>query len=165
MQSNLAFMLSKTNIKVECYQEGDFISHIRLFISNENLPPVVYEKKYEKLALEIYSYLEGNYTNFKNYYPLLNMENFSALQKNVYEFLIKNVAYGSYKTYGQIALELFSSKSYSRVVGLALKKNPLPIIIPCHRVLPSDFNNNHSLGGFNQGIDIKKKLLEIEKII
>ena len=46
----------------------------------------------------------------------------------------------------------------ARAVGQALGKNPLPIIIPCHRVLTSDGN----LGGFTGGVEIKQRLLNLE---
>ena len=52
------------------------------------------------------------------------------------------------------------SKTYARAVGMANNKNPLPIIIPCHRVI----GKNGKLVGYAGGLDIKMKLLELEKI-
>lgn len=62
-------------------------------------------------------------------------------------------------TYGRIAWAL-GTPNNSRAVGNALAKNPFPIIIPCHRAVRSD----GSLGGFQGGLAMKKKLLEMEGI-
>lgn len=62
-------------------------------------------------------------------------------------------------TYGILAREI-GRPNAARAVGQAVGANPLPIIIPCHRVIASD----GSLGGFAWGIKIKKKLLSVEGI-
>lgn len=67
---------------------------------------------------------------------------------------VKKIPYGSTKTYGEIAAKLNTSP---RAVGVALKKNPLPVIVPCHRVVAKK-----GLGGYSQGLKIKKALLELE---
>ena len=69
------------------------------------------------------------------------------------------IPYGTVKTYGQIASEI-GNKEASRAVGLACKKNPLLIIVPCHRVIGA----NSKLTGFNIGLDKKIVLLRHEKI-
>jgi len=56
-----------------------------------------------------------------------------------------------------VAEEVGSPRAY-RAVGTALAKNPIPIIIPCHRVLRKD----GTLGGYGGGLDMKKRLLEME---
>ena len=68
-----------------------------------------------------------------------------------------NIPFGVVKTYGEVAAEAGSSKA-SRAVGLACKKNPLLIVVPCHRVIGA----NNRLTGFNIGIDRKRFLLEHE---
>lgn len=65
---------------------------------------------------------------------------------------------GKVKTYKQIS-EAVDSKAY-RAVGTAIGKNPLPLIIPCHRVVKSDL----SVGGFYGGTEMKKEILENEGI-
>ncbi len=69
------------------------------------------------------------------------------------------IPYGKTKSYGQIARDIGSLKA-ARAVGGALGRNPVPIIIPCHRVLGS----NNALGGFSSGLELKKTLLKIEGI-
>lgn len=66
---------------------------------------------------------------------------------------------GQLTTYGALAREVKRHRS-SRAVGQAVGANPLPIIIPCHRVISS----SGKLGGFTGGIGLKKKLLSIEGI-
>ena len=66
---------------------------------------------------------------------------------------------GQTKSYGQIAAAIGKPKA-ARGVGNANGKNPIPIVVPCHRVINSD----GSLGGYSSGTNIKKSLLDLEKI-
>ena len=68
------------------------------------------------------------------------------------------IPYGDVTTYKDLANELGSPNSY-RAVGNALGTNKLLFLIPCHRVV----GLKNKLGGFSSGIEIKKKLLELEK--
>jgi methylated-DNA-[protein]-cysteine S-methyltransferase len=69
------------------------------------------------------------------------------------------IPYGRVATYRSIALRVGAPEA-ARAVGQALKRNPIPLVIPCHRVIRSD----GSLGGFAMGLDIKTRLLSIEGI-
>jgi len=68
-----------------------------------------------------------------------------------------DIPYGETVSYGDIAKAIGRPKS-ARPVGGAVGRNPLPIIVPCHRVIGSD----RSLTGFTGGIEIKVALLEQE---
>lgn len=70
---------------------------------------------------------------------------------------LKDVPYGETKTYKWLAAKIGNPHAF-RAVGNALGKNPIPIIFPCHRIIESD----GSIGGYSSGIDIKRRLLEIE---
>lgn len=72
---------------------------------------------------------------------------------------LRKIPWGKTCTYAELARLAGLSDKYARAVGQALKKNPIPIIIPCHRVLNSDL----SLGGFSAGLEWKKKLLRLEQ--
>ena len=74
-------------------------------------------------------------------------------QKRVWN-LLKEIPYGSTTTYNELALKL-GSATYTRAVGMANSKNPIPIIIPCHRVI----GVNGKMVGFAGGIHRKKILL------
>lgn len=68
------------------------------------------------------------------------------------------VSFGNTKSYGQIA-QLLESENFSRAVGMANGKNPIPIIIPCHRII----GNNGKLTGYAGGLERKKWLLLHER--
>ena len=80
----------------------------------------------------------------------------TVFQKSVWQELRK-IPFGKTASYGEIAKRIGNSKA-CRAVGLANAKNPLPIIVPCHRVIGKD----GSLTGFGGGLKIKKQLLDLE---
>jgi methylated-DNA-[protein]-cysteine S-methyltransferase len=69
------------------------------------------------------------------------------------------IPYGKTSTYKEIAIKIGSHKA-ARAVGLANNRNPIPIFIPCHRVIGSD----GLLTGYRGGLELKKKLLDMEKV-
>jgi O-6-methylguanine DNA methyltransferase len=73
--------------------------------------------------------------------------------------LTAKIGYGKVYSYGEIAAKLGKPKSV-RAVGGALGRNPVPIVVPCHRVVAS----GGKLGGFSGGVDIKRKLLHLEGV-
>ena len=74
----------------------------------------------------------------------------------VWKELLK-IPYGERVTYGELASSM-GRPGAARAVGQALARNPLPILIPCHRVV-----GKHGLGGFGPGLHWKKRLLELEQ--
>lgn len=80
-------------------------------------------------------------------------------QKKVWNELLK-IPYGETRSYFDIAKNINKEKAL-RAVGTAIGKNPLLIVVPCHRAI----NKNGNLGGFACGLEVKKKLLKIENII
>ena len=69
------------------------------------------------------------------------------------------IGYGDTASYGEIARRLGKTNAASRAVGLANGSNPIPIVIPCHRVIGAD----GTLTGYAGGIERKQALLEIEQ--
>jgi len=67
------------------------------------------------------------------------------------------IPWGTTQAYGQLAAEVGSPQA-ARAVGQALGRNPVPILVPCHRVICAD----GSLGGFGAGLMMKRRLLELE---
>lgn len=84
---------------------------------------------------------------------------YSAFYQQVWNALIK-VPYGTTSTYLDLAKKINNPKAV-RAVGMANGRNPIPIIIPCHRIIGSD----NSLTGYASGIEVKKWLLEHEGAI
>lgn len=105
------------------------------------------------------NYFEGKKPNIKSL-PLAPIGN--KFRQAVWAELGK-IPYGEVTTYGKIAKEIAQQRGLSRMsaqaIGGAVGHNPISIIIPCHRVIAQ----NGSLIGYAGGIDVKKKLLELEK--
>jgi methylated-DNA-[protein]-cysteine S-methyltransferase len=72
----------------------------------------------------------------------------------------RKIPYGETRRYGWVAQHI-GNPNAARAVGQALGRNPLPVIVPCHRVIYS----NGGLGGFTGGLALKKRLLALEKAI
>ncbi|MFD5767866.1 methylated-DNA--[protein]-cysteine S-methyltransferase [Streptomyces sp. NPDC127049] len=98
------------------------------------------------------AYFEGELTEFD--LPL-HLEG-TPFQQSVWEQL-QLIPYGETRTYGELA-EALGKPGASRAVGLANGKNPVGIIVPCHRVIGS----GGSLTGYGGGLDRKKRLLAFE---
>lgn len=80
----------------------------------------------------------------------------TTFQKSVWTALCK-IPFGTTKSYGELAAEIGSPKG-SRAVGAANGRNPIPIVVPCHRVIGSD----GSMTGFGGGTQTKSFLLKLE---
>lgn len=80
----------------------------------------------------------------------------TEFQKKVWNALL-NIPYGKTASYKDIAIMVGNDKA-SRAIGMANNRNPIPILIPCHRVIGS----NGKLVGYGGGLDIKIKLLDLE---
>ncbi len=79
-------------------------------------------------------------------------------QRRVWTQLAK-IGYGETASYGEVAGRLGMTNAASRAVGLANGRNPIPIVVPCHRVIGA----NGTLTGYAGGLDRKQKLLELEQ--
>lgn len=88
---------------------------------------------------------------------VIDWSQYTLFQLKVWE-VVKTIPHGETRSYQWVAEQAGSSRA-CRAVGQALKKNPLPGIIPCHRVIRAD----GSLGGFSQGLKKKKEMLRAEK--
>lgn len=86
----------------------------------------------------------------------LDLAGATAFQRHVW-LAVREIPRGETRSYGQIARQMGRPRA-ARAVGRALASNPLPIVVPCHRVVGSDGN----LGGFGGGLEMKRRLLEME---
>ncbi len=114
--------------------------------------PFEISSRYEKIAKDVCKAYYGKQIKF----------NVSIYNKTPFEtevlLKVMEVPYGKVTTYKNLA-ESLGTKAY-RAIGTVLNKNPLPIVIPCHRVIKSDL----SLGGYRGGIRMKKEMLEKEGV-
>lgn len=108
----------------------------------------------DKIIGQINEYLDGKRKEF-SIYDLCKAEGTNFQQKVWQELL--NIPYGQTKTYKDIAKNIGNEKAV-RAVATAIGKNPLMVIIPCHRVIGSD----GKMHGYAYGINLKKKLLDLE---
>ncbi|MGH3367915.1 MAG: methylated-DNA--[protein]-cysteine S-methyltransferase [Nocardioidaceae bacterium] len=81
----------------------------------------------------------------------------TPFQQRVWRAL-SEIGYGDTATYGQIAARLGLPRGASRAVGLANGRNPIPVVVPCHRVIGS----NGKLVGYGGGVERKQRLLSLE---
>ena len=107
----------------------------------------------KKAYVELNNYLNGD---IKEFTIPLKLEG-TEFMKEVWNGLLK-IPYGETLSYKELGEKIGRPKA-ARAIGLACNKNPIPIFIPCHRIVGS----NGNLTGYLGGINIKKKLLEIEK--
>jgi methylated-DNA-[protein]-cysteine S-methyltransferase len=104
-------------------------------------------------ARQLRAYFAGDLTDFD--LPLA--PDGTPFQRRVWDELLA-VGFGKTATYGEIAHRLGMTNAASRAVGLANGRNPIPIVIPCHRVIGS----NGTLTGYAGGLDRKQLLLNLE---
>jgi len=105
------------------------------------------------VTAQLREYLEGKRRTFEAELALTG----TAFQKKVWQALL-DIPYGETRTYGQIAAAI-GNPGACRAVGMACNRNPICIIVPCHRVVGA----NGSLVGYAEGVDKKSFLLNIEQ--
>lgn len=110
------------------------------------------DEYFARIKEELQEYFQGDRRTFSFPVDLYG----TPFQKNVWGVL-KRIPYGETQSYKQVATAIHAPKAV-RAVGSANNQNPLPIIIPCHRVIGS----NGSMVGYGGGLDKKKMLLELE---
>ena len=114
---------------------------------------------WENLIQKVKEYYAGKKVNFADYQ--LNLDSYTNFQKKVLQ-TVRKIPYGEIRSYKEVA-EAAGYPRASRAVGNTMRNNPLPLIIPCHRVIKSD----GSLGGFSgkEGIVLKKRMIDLESEI
>ncbi len=111
------------------------------------------ETAFADAITQLGAYFAGELTDFDLAYDLAGTE----FQRRVWSALL-TIPYGETRSYGQLAAQI-GAPSASRAVGLANGRNPISIIVPCHRVIGS----NGSLTGYGGGVQRKQALLDLER--
>lgn len=130
-------------------EEGDNHKYIERYYGT----PILVEQKDYNYHEEIIKYLKGD---LKEFTVPISFKG-TSFQESVWMELL-NIPYGETLTYKKLAEKVGCPKG-PRAVGGALNKNPIAIIVPCHRVVGS----NGKLVGFAGGLELKDKLLNLEK--
>ncbi|WP_099321315.1 methylated-DNA--[protein]-cysteine S-methyltransferase [Anaerococcus sp. Marseille-P3625] len=151
MNKKFAFYTSKIGIIKITY--GDFLKKIELTdrINEIDQKSTLSDDVFHNLE----KYLKGELKSFKAF-DIDKLEG-TDFQKIVWKELC-NIPYGKTKTYKDIAYAINRPKAI-RPVATAIGKNPLMILIPCHRVIGSD----GKLCGYAYGLSVKKFLIDLEK--
>ncbi|MGL4569960.1 MAG: methylated-DNA--[protein]-cysteine S-methyltransferase [Clostridium sp.] len=151
----MAIFFYETKIGIIGIEEGDgFINKVYFDSNISYKKEAVFETELIKEAsIQLKEYLNGTRKEFK--LPL--KPSGTEFMKEVWSELCK-VPYGVTLSYKGLAEKIGRPKS-ARAIGMACNKNPIPIFIPCHRIVGS----NGNLTGYLGGLDIKRMLLDLEK--
>lgn len=118
-------------------------------------PPEAWPPLLERAVAQLEEYFRKERITFE--LPL-DLHAATDFQRDVYDELVK-VPHGRVTTYGELA-KAVGRAELARAVGQAVGANPIPIVIPCHRVVAADGR----LGGFSGGLTVKVALLGVENI-
>ena len=141
--------------KISIVEQNEKITH--LYFQWEKIPNI-YKIKETLLLKEAFHQLDLYFSGkIKTFSLPLNPTGTPFMQK-IWNAL-QTIPYGTTVSYKEIAQQINNPKAV-RAVGMANNRNPIPIFIPCHRVIGS----NGSLVGYGAGVTIKKQLLDIENI-
>ena len=132
------------------------LRHVSFKTSKRSVPPQADWKPDKEPFAEVIRQLQAYFRGELRKFDLLLAMEGTEFQLRVWNAL-RTIPYGETISYAQLAERIGNPKAV-RAVGLANGSNPIPIIVPCHRVIGS----NGSLTGFGGGLSTKKKLLELE---
>lgn len=111
------------------------------------------EEFFREISRQLEAYFSGKLKSF----DIKLAPEGTEFQKSVWDALCE-VPYGETRSYKEIAVSIGNPRAY-RAVGLANNRNPIAIIVPCHRVIGAD----GKLTGYASGLDVKEFLLKLEK--
>jgi methylated-DNA-[protein]-cysteine S-methyltransferase len=134
-------------------EENGAITEVRLPGESEPAGERVVTPLLKKTAAQITEYLAGKRKEFAVPLALNGTEFASKVWKEM-----SAIPYGEVRTYGELA-KAIGRPGAARAVGQACNRNPIPIIVPCHRVV----GTGGKLTGYAGGLTLKKRLLELEK--
>lgn len=139
-------------------EKDEAIAEINIMRGTESAP-AGYELRDTPLLLEAKRQLEEYFAGIRAGFSLPLAPEGTSFQKAVWKEL-ENIPFGETRSYGQIAAAVGNPKA-CRAVGGAIHRNPIAIMIPCHRVIGA----NGTLTGYAGGLDVKEALLRLEGAI
>lgn len=136
-------------------EENGVLTH--LWFGQNQLPETFQDEiKETPLLKQAKDQLDAYFAGKLKEFSLPLAPNGTPFQQKIWQ-LLQQIPYGETRTYGQLACQAGNPKA-SRAVGMANNRNPLPVFIPCHRVIGA----NGTLTGYAGGMDMKQTLLDIE---
>jgi methylated-DNA-[protein]-cysteine S-methyltransferase len=133
----------------------DSIEKIRSSLTKKYPDAVETPEDFREIATQLHHYFRGEPISFTIPVDLTGLTSFT--ERVLIE--VSKIPYGHTRSYGDIAKGL-GYHGGARAIGQAVGRNPLPIVIPCHRVI----QGSGALGGFSMGLELKEKLLALEGI-
>ncbi len=144
--------MTEKGLRFICLTKSEWLKTIDKLSQNNRLRFIKSEKQFKSLKKKLVRYFSGKFSEFD---LDLDIRDATPFQKKVWREMRK-IPYGQTRSYQWLANRV--KVRSPRAVGQACGSNPLPIIIPCHRVIASD----GTLGGFGNGLDKKIHLLKLE---
>ncbi len=144
-----AFLVAAPLLSLAVTVSGDAVTGIRLGATAARLPTTAFERG---VAQQLAEYLAGSRTAF----TVPTAPAGTPFQQAVWTQLCA-IPYGRTLTYGEVAAAI-GNRGAARAVGMANHRNPVPIMIPCHRVIAA----GGKLGGYGGGLQLKRQLLQLE---
>ena len=143
--------------KIGIVQDGNAVTGLYFTVPASLLAllPVEESELHRRAAAQLYAYFSGK----RKVFELPISPRGTPFQCKVWEAL-QTIPYGETRSYGQIAAQIGNSKA-SRAVGMANNRNPISILIPCHRVIGAD----GKLTGYGGGMHNKEWLLALERMV
>jgi len=146
------------------FRHDNFPYNLSIEIKNNLITSITYTRKpvlskpvseFEVRVIETFrDYFSGNQVDPAR---LPSEPEGTPFQKRVWK-VVRKIPYGDTRSYGEVAMDAGVEKG-ARAVGMAMRSNPVPIVIPCHRVVGKGW-----MGGYSPDISIKKFLLELEGV-
>lgn len=143
----MIYCVSFDGIHLKVYVQNGIILKTSFSQDQNGIKRAEFQKNFE-------GFIHGNKETLK-----FSFVNVNDRLRKVYWSTMK-IPYGRVASYGDVSYSVYGNKNYSRFVGYAMSVNPLPMIVPCHRVVESD----RTIGGFSGSVELKLKLLELEKV-
>ena len=128
--------------------EGDKVKNISMTSKKPDFKP-----RNSKVIRSLETYLKNGKGNFSGYQ--FDLEDMTPFQRSVLDTIF-GIPAGETMTYGEVA-EAVGKPGAARAVGNVMASNPIPLMLPCHRVVATN-----GLGGFACGLEVKRKLLRLE---
>jgi O-6-methylguanine DNA methyltransferase len=144
--------MTQNGLRCICLSKPEWLRTVDKFSENNRLGFVKDERRFNFLKKNLRRYFSGKLTEFD---LNLDFRNATLFQRRVWKEMRK-IPYGQTRSYQWLAKRVRVRSP--RAIGQACASNPLPLIIPCHRVIASD----GTLGGFGSGLAKKIQLLKLE---
>jgi O-6-methylguanine DNA methyltransferase len=125
-------------------------------LNGSSTPTFHASRHLESARIAILRYLQGKARSFD---VPVDVEGQPRFRVKVWKVL-QSIPYGRVRSYGWVARKVGKPRA-ARAIGGACGANPVPLLVPCHRVIAGD----GSLGGFSGGVGVKKRLLKLERVI